>query len=267
MKLLITTKRNNLIYGLSIGICATVLLNSCSDENTNNTTAEINLDGKTLMENNCLICHGNGSSHDDIIAPPMMGVKNHYYEEGMSEDVFVKSIVDWTLNPTESNSKMPGAIKRFNVMPKQDFNTDEVTAIAKYMFNNEMEKPQWFDQHMKEKHSDYIIDGLELNDGEKWKANAETTSGINQMIEVCKEFTENPTIEDYQDLSQNLGEIKSEILNQCTMKGPAHDNLHSFLMPLIGQIKSLKSESDLTNANEIFETIQLHLAQYDIYFM
>lgn len=251
---------------LSVGLPLTMLVSGCSEQkkSENKTTEQ---DGETLMKTNCLTCHGNGSSHDDILAPPMMGVKNHYFEEGMTETDFVSSIVEWTKNPTKENSKMPGAVKRFNVMPKQDFDVKEVEAIAKYMYNNEMEKPQWFDQHMKENHSEMVIKGLSLNEGQKWEANSETTNGINNMITAVNDLTENPTVKDYKSLGETLNDIKGKILNQCTMKGPAHDNLHSFLMPLIRKIKRLKNVDSIERAQKITSKIELHLAEYKKYFM
>ncbi len=116
--------------------------------------AEFDYDGELLMQNNCLTCHGNGDSHETILAPPMRGVKMHYLEDGMSEEEFVTAIVDWVKDPKEENTRMPGAVKRFNVMPKQNFNEDEVRAIASYMYNNDMPKPNWFDKHMEEEHGE-----------------------------------------------------------------------------------------------------------------
>jgi len=250
----------------SFGLLFTMLVSGCSGQKeSEKTTSE--LDGETLMKTNCLTCHGNGTSHSDILAPPMMGVKNHYIEDGMSESDFVASIVSWTKNPTKEDSKMPGAIERFNVMPKQNFDVEEVESIAKYIYNNEMEKPQWFDQHMKEEHSEMVIEGLVLNDGEKWEANPETTNGINTMITDLNNLAENPTLEDYKNLGAALNETKGKILNQCTMKGPAHDNLHSFLMPLIRKIKRLKNVDSIEKAEKITSKIKLHLFEYENYFM
>jgi len=195
-------KRIKLFGLISLGI----IIYSCSGENTKSNHVDNNiaeLDGEELMKKNCLICHGNGTSHDDILAPPMRGVKNHYLTDEMTEEEFVNAILNWTNNPSEENAKMPGAVNRFGVMPKQQFEEQEVKAIAVYMYNNEMPKPVWFEQHMKEKHGEngFIIEGLELDNGEKWKANAETTEGINNMIALTADFPENPTIE----VNQNLG--------------------------------------------------------------
>jgi cytochrome c2 len=252
---------------VSFGIIAM----SCSNQSKKNQMTENlehPLDGKTLLQDKCLVCHGNGTSHDDIIAPPMKGVKNHYLTEGMTEREFVEDIKNWINNPTEENSKMPGAINKFGVMPKQEFNPDEVEAIATYVFNNEMTKPTWFDQHMNEKHGEknIVIEGLDLNEGKKWKANPETTVGINNMIEIMSKLKDNPTIEDYQKLGLELEKEKKSILNQCTMDGVAHDNLHKYLMPLIRRINGLKEVETIKRAEKITNYINMHLTAYFDYF-
>jgi hypothetical protein len=45
---------------------------------------------------------------------------------------------------------MFGAVRRFGVMVKQPFSEDDIKLIADYMFDNNLEKPEWFDDHEKE---------------------------------------------------------------------------------------------------------------------
>ena len=144
----------------NISIASALLLAiSCSEQENKEVEVGVNdkivqLNGKELMKTNCLTCHGNGTSHDDILAPPMKGVKNHYIEEGMTEQEFVDAIANWVTEPKEENSKMLGAIERFKLMPKLSYNSDEVKAIAMYIYNNDMPKPIWFDKHVSEEHSE-----------------------------------------------------------------------------------------------------------------
>lgn len=96
------------------------------------------LDGKLLMEKNCYSCH-NTQGTDNMLAPPMQRVKDHYWDEDISKKEFVSAIVEWCENPTEENSLMPGARRKFGLMPKQEFNKKEVEAIAEYLFENDIE--------------------------------------------------------------------------------------------------------------------------------
>ena len=114
--------------------------------------------------------------------------------------------------------------------------------------------------------NNFTIEGLKLNNGEKWKANPETTEGIDKMIQLTSSFTSEPTIEDYQNLGLSLEEQKKYILNQCTMDGIAHDNLHKYLMPLIRRINGIKEVESTDKGIKILNYIKKHLAAYKDYF-
>src|SRR5210317_592901 len=77
-------------------------------------------EGYTLMKNNCYACHNpNTESHDDLLAPPFRAVKMRYSRQYDTKEDFVKAIVKWVQNPEEEKALMFGAIKQFNLMPKQ----------------------------------------------------------------------------------------------------------------------------------------------------
>ncbi|WP_431134606.1 c-type heme family protein [Psychroserpens mesophilus] len=103
--------------------------------------------GKKLMETNCYVCHSPVASHDDRIGPPMIAVKKHYLKEGMTKEEFTKAIQNWINNPTEDNAKMYGAVKRFGLMPKQAFPEKTIQMISEYLYDNEIEQPEWFEDH------------------------------------------------------------------------------------------------------------------------
>jgi cytochrome c553 len=106
--------------------------------------------GKKLMETYCYVCHNPTASHDNRLAPPMIAVKNHYIDSDTSKEDFIKSIQAWIKNPNKEDAKMFGAVRRFGVMVKQPFSEDDIKLIADYMFDNNLEKPEWFDDHEKE---------------------------------------------------------------------------------------------------------------------
>ncbi|TXD50826.1 MULTISPECIES: DUF3365 domain-containing protein [unclassified Polaribacter] len=106
--------------------------------------------GKKLMENNCYVCHNPTTSHDDRIAPPMVAIKKHYISKEITKQEFISSMQNWIEHPTEENSKMPGAIKKFGVMPKQYFSKETVQQISEYMFDFEIASPEWFEKHQNE---------------------------------------------------------------------------------------------------------------------
>jgi hypothetical protein len=108
--------------------------------------------GKELMENNCYICHNPTASEDERIAPPMIAVKKHYIDESTTKEDFINEITEWVRKPSEEKSKMPGAVRRFNLMPYQFFPEEDVIKIANYIYDYEIEEPEWFEDHFQQGH-------------------------------------------------------------------------------------------------------------------
>ena len=106
--------------------------------------------GKKLMETNCYVCHNPETAHVNRIAPPMVAVKMHYKSENTTKKEFISDFQDWIKNPTEENAKMYGAVRKFGVMPKTPYPEETISLIAEYIFDNDIEKPEWFDSHQGE---------------------------------------------------------------------------------------------------------------------
>lgn len=116
--------------------------------------------GKKLMEKHCYVCHNPTASHDDRIAPPMVAIKRHYIDEDTSKEKFVAEINAFIKNPTKNNAKLYGAVKRFGVMPKQSFPEEDIKQIAEYMFDFDIEQPEWFEDHFKEEQGKHKGQGM-----------------------------------------------------------------------------------------------------------
>jgi len=107
-----------------------------------------------LLKNQCYACHSPvSSSHDVIIAPPMAAVKLRYGRSYSSKDEFVEALVSWTMNPNKEKALMWGAVDKFQLMPKQAFVESDMRKIASYIYDNELEEPEWFAAHEKEMHA------------------------------------------------------------------------------------------------------------------
>lgn len=125
--------------------------------------------------------------------------------------------------------------------------------------HQDSETEQAKDLHQKEKSN------LKLDNGKLWSANAETTQGINNMIMLMNEFSEKENLEAYTTLKQNLEKEFSAIITNCTMSGEAHDQLHTYLVPLKDLFNGLGS-SDLNTCKTNFDKLNNYLAGYSTYF-
>lgn len=108
--------------------------------------------GKKLMETNCNVCHSATASEENRIAPPMIAIKKRYLKDNPTKKEFINSFHKFIKNPTKENAKMVGAVKRFGVMPKQAFPEKTIQQIADYMFEFEIDQPDWFEKHYEQEH-------------------------------------------------------------------------------------------------------------------
>ncbi len=106
---------------------------------------------------------------------------------------------------------------------------------------------------------------LQLNNGKLWEANAETSEGINAMLELMANFSDDENPEAYATLKQNLETQFKTIIQKCTMTGEAHDQLHVFIVPMKDLFNGLTS-SDSVNSKEYFNRLDAHLKTYKNYF-
>lgn len=145
--------------------------------------------GFNLLEKNCFTCHSPKGPKENRIAPPMAAIKMHYINEKTTLDEFTQALSTFVLNPNVSNSKMPGAIQKFGLMPKMDFDSDELKAIATYLYNRPIEEPNWYQNHFQEERGKYQRrqGNVELTPLEEGKAIAMATKaqlGKNLMTSI-----------------------------------------------------------------------------------
>ncbi|MEO8932714.1 MAG: hypothetical protein ABI295_00275 [Xanthomarina sp.] len=109
------------------------------------------------------------------------------------------------------------------------------------------------------------MDDIQLDNGDKWLANIETTDGVNDMLKLISE-NKTETVEDYLSLANKLNDRKNTLVKECTMDGPSHDNLHVFLHPLIEKIAVLLKTETTEAGAETLKSITDNLNAYTTYF-
>lgn len=106
---------------------------------------------------------------------------------------------------------------------------------------------------------------VKLNNGAKWEANVETTNGIGFMLGSVSDMPAEPTLEDFRALHKTLNVRFQTILQQCTMTGEAHNQLHNYLMPLKEKI-DLLSSADLDTCKKMLPELKEYILKYSHFF-
>ena len=149
-------KSNFLILGVLLMVLTSCNQQKASDDFNINIADNIKSDDTEalrLFQQKCYACHSvTTKSHDEIIAPPMAAVKRRYSKEYDTKEDFVKAIVAYTRDPKAENALMIGAVNKFKAMPKQAFEEADLKKIAAYIYDNEIETPEWFEGHFQENH-------------------------------------------------------------------------------------------------------------------
>jgi hypothetical protein len=133
--------------------------------------------------------------------------------------------------------------------------------------NHQSENTEKHDEHMGDEHQETNGE-LQLNNGKKWPADFETTKGVAELARKVADFKEHapePNSDDYRSLEKSLKMTLNEIFDKCTMTGPAHDELHKFLVPVLGYVKELKTD-DLDASRDPVNKLDKQLALYGEYF-
>ncbi len=107
----------------------------------------------SLLEIHCNGCHNpDAPSHDELKAPPLVATKFRYKQSHPEREAFITNMADFLNNPSREKALMPNAIDRFGAKFKSALNKEQLTAIAAYMYDHELEEPDWFAEHFEEEH-------------------------------------------------------------------------------------------------------------------
>ena len=103
----------------------------------------------------CYTCHNpKAESHDEMLAPPLAGIKMQYMRQTGTREAFIQRMADFVKNPTEEAAIMKGPVKRFGLMPKPALTAEEIESIVAYIYDNEIPQPSWYEEHHKKMHGD-----------------------------------------------------------------------------------------------------------------
>lgn len=110
--------------------------------------------------------------------------------------------------------------------------------------------------------SEIKLEGLTLNNNEKWIANEETHIGMQRMDSILK----NNPFKDGKTLGEALSKETSYIIKSCDMEGEAHDQLHVVLVPILEEITEIKDIKSTSEVEKKVTTLQNLIQTYFNYF-
>ncbi|HCD51747.1 MAG TPA: hypothetical protein DEQ34_04820 [Balneolaceae bacterium] len=100
-----------------------------------------------LVKTSCYACHAPNTPEESRLAPIFEAIKRRYNMDYPTREQFVNAMADFVANPTTDKAIMYSAVDRFGLMTPLPFPEEDLKAIATYIYQNEMEKPEWFEEH------------------------------------------------------------------------------------------------------------------------
>ncbi|WP_339663595.1 hypothetical protein [uncultured Polaribacter sp.] len=217
--------------------------------------------GYKLMQQKCYICHlevPDPSKRDQMIAPPMLRVQEHYKPTYPHKEEFVKAIMAFTKNPSEEKTLMPGAVKKFNLMPKLPYDDAELQLIAETIYEHEFgQAPKTRMQQMGS--------SLQLNNGKKWVLEKESIQQINTIIKKTTQFKAT-NIEAYQTLGKAVFNDAKKIMLNDAYKDELFDQIHNFFAGIEGNMHALMAVTSINEAEKQLTELNKKLQDFHNYF-
>ncbi len=218
----------------------------------------------SMLKSSCYDCHSNESNYPwySNVAPISWWVKDHI-DEGRDELNFS----EWgTFKAKRKDHKLEEAVEMLEEgeMPLNEYTWTH--SEAKLTVEQKSVLVDWLKETRKAAKEKKKEKTLQLNDGEKWLSNPETTAGIERMIALINEEVKEDGILPYQLKGEALNAEMKIIFSKCTMHGEAHEQLHLFLIPLVKEFRQLEEAESKEEAIVQQENILSYLNKYATYF-
>lgn len=204
--------------------------------------ADFNAKGYELMTQKCYLCHfekPDPSKKDYMIAPPMLRVQEHYKPTYPNKTEFVNAIMAIVKKPSLEETLMPGAVKKFNLMPRFIYDDAELRLIAEAMYDYDFGSAPKMNREMSG-------GALALNDGKKWVLKKESLEQISAVITKLNAY-ESSNIADYNQLGKDVFNDAKKIMLEDAYTGELFDQIHNFFFGIENNMHTLiatKSEDE-----------------------
>ena len=262
---------------MKVNLCIVILLigliscntnqkkdNYAKSENSNKELAQnvqFNEKGYKLMTQKCYLCHfekPDPSKKDQMIAPPMLRVQEHYKPTYPNKTDFVDAIVAIVKNPSLEKTLMPGAIKKFNLMPKLIYDEAELRLIAETIYDYDFGSAPKMNREMSG-------GTLALDNGKKWILKKESIEQINAVVKKLNAY-ESTDIADYNQLGKDIFNDAKKIMLDDAYTGELFDQIHNFFFGIENNMHTLMSTTTEDEAKIQVDELKTKFKDFHNYF-
>ena len=222
---------------------------------------EYNEKGYKLMTQKCYLCHfetPDPSKKDQMIAPPMLRVQEHYKPTYPNKTEFVNAIVAIVKNPSLEKTLMPGAVKKFNLMPKLIYDEAELRLIAETIYDYDFGSAPKMNREMSG-------GKLTLDNGKKWNLKKESIEQINAIVTKLNSY-EASDIAAYNQLGKDIFNDAKTIMLEDAYTGELFDQIHNFFFSIENNMHTLMSTKSENEAKLQLVELKTKFKEFHNYF-
>ncbi len=231
------------------------------DENAKN--AAVESEGYQLMVQKCYLCHfeaPNPEKRDQMIAPPMLRVQEHYKPSFASKEEFVEAVVAIVKNPSKENTLMPGTIKKFNIMPKLVYDDKELHLIAEALYDHK------FGEAPKRGRGKQMMNGkLQLNDGKKWDLSDESMKKMTVILERINNFN-STDVSDFNLLGKEMFDSAKTIMLDKEYDDTLYAQIQIFFHSIEDDMHNLMSSKSVKEAKVLLANVKVKVEGFFDFF-
>ncbi len=212
-------------------------------------------EGYKLMQQNCFTCHfekPDPSKKSQMIAPPMLNIQEHYKPSFGDKKAFVEAIVKWVNKPSKAEAMMPGAVRKFNLMPPMPIGDEKITKIAEVLYDIDFgDLPV---------QRDAMKSGvLSLNNGKKWQLQKQDYDSVLQIAAQLKNF-KSEDVNAYHNLGKSIFNQAKKLLFNKSYDSKTLKEIQIFFhkveddMHLLMAVKTTKEgDNQIAKLNKYFK--------------
>ncbi len=216
--------------------------------------------GYELMKTNCFVCHmekPDPSKQGQMLAPPMMRVQEHYKPSYPNKDEFITAIKTWVSNPSEDKVMMPGAVRKFNLMPKLAVADADLQLIAETLYAIDFgNMPKMMNEGNQK---------LTLNDGKKWQLNDTSKKVIAIINKQLTEF-KSDDVTAYNQLGKDVFSNAKKILLDKSYDSNTFGQIQNFFHNIEGNMHNMISAKTVADAQKEQKILTKKFTKFNQFF-
>ena len=216
--------------------------------------------GETLFKQYCMSCHWSApdpSKKDKMLAPPIVRVVQHYKGTYSDKKDFVNAVVNWANKPNQDAVLMPGAARKFGLMPPLPIGNDNLEKIAGYIFDADFGKPGDIVHKSKQK--------IQLNDGKKWLLDKNDVDQVHQAISLLRN-TNIKDVTDYQQTGNKVFNAARKVLLNKKYEGKILRQVQIFFHQIEEDMHHLMSVKTKEEGEKYRKLVLKKMMKFDNYF-